>query len=257
MRDAINTGHFFKVNALSRIIGCALLVNAALCHAQGVESDDIKHREGEVNRSGQCTQSSLESLDIRLSDKLVSVNVNNVPMRCVLRKLSIESGVQTRVFDKVRSREITANFYKLPLDEAYRRLLLGENYIMMNDSKGGPSAVTRVYILPLGMGQFDGQIEVHSAKETLNQSKPMLNNLRASESEMLATVISSDSIPDNIKEAIINQVSSRSGELTKTVSAQRNQAIYKLIERIEKTGGAAPETIGKLHEEYEKQNAQE
>ena len=81
------------------------------------------------------------------------------------------------------------------------------------------------------------------------------DNLAAS--QVLRNALQSNSIPDSVKAALLDQNRANSTDLQQNVTAQRTQAIHKLLEQLEAVGAADPETIHQLRTKYALQNTPE
>jgi len=238
MTSSPRTFLYCRNKAQSIIIGFALLTHASVCFTENDAHGDASGAVGNINQANQNTLLALGTIDIKSSNHLIYANLNNAPMRHVLKKLSAQSGIKIWVSDSVKPKQITAHFKMLPMDKALRRLLGDSSYILVNNDKDDATAVTSIYILPLG-------------EESLRNMKLMLGKRSVTGADLLTNALKSKSIPNDIKAAMSDQVRMNTSKLQQTVSAQRNQAIHKLIEQLEKVGKADPKTLHQLHKKYE------
>ncbi len=210
--------------------GYVLSVLFYICFAQA---------DGNTTRIEQDVVSGFDNVDIRLTNDLVSANVDNADMCHVLKALSTQSGIKLWISDKIQSKQITVHFEKQPMEEALCRLLGNNSYVFVYDSKDDNNSVRGVYILP------PGEVPPENVKLV-----PGKNNIGL---HVLIDSLESYSMPNNVKAALLNQVRANSSERQQTVTTQRTQAIYRLLEKLEEMGSADPETIRQLHEKFELQ----
>ncbi len=203
---------------------CVISVHVSICVAR----DD-----GDTKRTGHDIAEVQSDIDIRLTKNLVSVNIVNAGMRNVLEKLSTLSGIKLWISDDVQPEQITAHFESQPMEEALRQLLSSCSYALICDDN---ASVTSLSVLPPG-----------EAAPTNVKLIPGDNNIV---SQVLIAALESNSVPDSVKAALLNQ---SSAELQQTIMAQRTQAIYKLFEHIKEVGSADPMTAHQLLEKLELQ----
>lgn len=232
-----------KNKVLSMIIGYVIWAHVSVCFARNGAVEDAAQAVNIINQTNQGSVSTPDKVDIKISNNHISVNLNNVPMRQVLEKLSTQTGIKTWISDSVKPKNITARFEMLPMDESLRRLLRDSSYLLVHDNKGDTATVISVYVLPFREGES-------------NKTELRLGDSGNMQGEVLAKAIKSNSIPDDIKRAMVDQFRDMT-DLQNTVSAQRNQSINKLIELVEKVGAADPKTISRLRTKYELQRGKQ
>lgn len=237
MISALRAFSYRKNKALPIVVGYMLLTHASICFSADNASKDTIEAAGNINQTNEGAFSPLANIDIKSSNNLISVNINNAPLRHVLKKLSTQNGIEIWISDSVKPTQITAHFEMLPVDEALRRLLDGSSYILVNNDKNNTTTVKSIYILPLG-------------EEQPSNAELMLSKLPPTEADVLTNALKSNSIPNNVKAAILDQIRMNTSELQQTASSQRKQAIHKLIKQLEKVGKADPKTLHQLHKKY-------
>jgi hypothetical protein len=80
--------------------------------------------------SGDPVRAGKDSPQIQVDDRLLTAQINGLPLRQVLSVITRASGI--RIFAHGPSDErITATFNRLPFDEALRRILHGKNFVFL------------------------------------------------------------------------------------------------------------------------------
>lgn len=103
---------------------------------------------------------------VEWSDRLLSVHAENVRLSMVLQKVARHAGVELRItgpFDQ----EMSADFSRLSLETALRRLLVGLNYIIVEKAPTGGRVRSIVVMIAGSRGTAPREASLVTAESTL------------------------------------------------------------------------------------------
>lgn len=172
------------------------------------------------------------ALDIRLEGNRVTLDVSDADLRMVLEDLASQGGFRYWISPKLESPPVNLQVQNDALETVLRRLLDDTSYALVMDKSSGQDRVSAVYVLPRGEAATS-----YSTQEPVPQSV-----------ETLQQALAAQSIPDNIRSAILDQAMATWPTSQESIEAQLQQGRTQLLEMIEIHGLANPETLQRLRE---------
>ena len=94
-----------------------------------------------------------QEIALEFEGNSVSARLDKVPLRSVLEKISAEKGIRFEGGESLMSKDVSANFTRLPLEEALKRVLEGTSYVFIYGHDRHVSKVTLMGPSGGGKGQ--------------------------------------------------------------------------------------------------------
>jgi len=148
-----------------------------------------------------------------------------------LRQLSLQHDFHLWMAPGLEPRSIAVEIESLPLAKALERLLRDYSYALV---EGDAGEIRAVYVLPPG------------------EDPPASLQIGYRDSEqMLARVLETDGLPEEIKSALLYQAITNNAPSRQSIRAQRAAAIEQLIELVDRDPGAQTDGMRLLREKLE------
>lgn len=179
-----------------------------------------------------------EGFDITLADGMVSVDAKDADVSLLLRELSARIGFKLWIPDNLQSEPISVRIDNQPIEKILRRMLADGSYALVYGDAG---QVTALYVLPRG-----------DAQSVFTQS-PLIDDNALQQT--LRNALESNSLPDNIKDALLNQANTDTEALKKSVTENPEEAIGSIIRALEEMGSTNSETMRQLRDKLDQQNS--
>lgn len=172
--------------------------------------------------------------EVMVADDVVSVDLNESPIRIVLQEISEQSGIKVRISRQMVSFNVTDQFSALSIEKALYRLLNGTSYALVYGNNNGKESVTGVYVLASGK-PFENTPGKEIVTDTSQQD--------------LIEALDHISLPDNIKEALRDGAKDNTAALRKSLADHKMGALSRLLENLESFGAADSETTHQLRKQ--------
>ena len=190
------------------------------------------------------------SLDIQVSDQQVTLKAENVELRQILEELTDKADITLWISDKLQARNITASFEKEPLRAVLNRLLQDTSYVLVQGEDS--NSVAALYVLPSG----DEQTVMVDLKpdiviDTTQAMQNFVPNILVDIEQVMQDALQSDTVPEEIKAALLNQRNANQEALAQQLEVQRLEVMTRLIDTFEANGLVDAETLQGLRETLE------
>ena len=178
-----------------------------------------------------------DNFEITLRDGLVEMQADDADLRQLLGQLAEQAGFKLWISEKLQPQPVKAALASRPLKQTLAQLLQDYGHALVYSDDGEVSAL---YVLPPGDEQ-PAMVELTPANETHRVIEQML---------------AAESIPENIKSALLQQSLNNNEAQQQSILGQRTQALTQIIEQLEKVGAASSETMLKLREKLRQESVQ-
>jgi len=175
-----------------------------------------------------------DDFEIAIADGLVSIDATDADVRLLLRELSDRIGFKLWIPDNLQSEPISVRIENQPIDKILRRMLADGSYALVYGDAG---KVTALYVLPRGEAQ------------SVFAQNPLIDNNTLQQT--LREALESNSLPDNVKNAMLNQANTDREALKESVTENPAEAIGNVIRILENIGSANSETMRQLRDKLE------
>lgn len=173
-----------------------------------------------------------EHSTLEIHDGRVTLKAESVDLQRLLQQLAAQGGFKLWLSADLPAQALDVDIDDLSMQETLRDLLVDNSFALVNDAAGSVSAL---YVLPVG-----------------EDAEPM-NRVLGSEpaelrEQMLRNALASNSLPDNIKAAMLAQFHNNGESVLQSTAAQRPAAIEKLIETLQQLGNPNSATMRQLEQ---------
>ncbi len=180
-----------------------------------------------------------DAFDLKLSNDRVSLEADDAELTLVLQELSSKIGFKLWISDLLQARKVSLEIEELSIEDTLRRLLKDDSYALVLDDN---AMVSALYVLPPGKAQ-SSNLELLPSTDDIRQ-------------RVLYDLLNTDSIAENIKATMLNQISSNNNTNVQPEAMEPAQAINRVIEVLERIGSANPETFKQLRDKLELEKSQ-
>lgn len=169
------------------------------------------------------------SLDVELRDGRVSLVARAAGLREVLQTIADRAHFKLWISRELPPQQVTVEITQVPVADALDRLLAANSFALVYGADG---AVSALYLVPTGESQ--------PTRTVLDSETAIIRE------QVLQNALASKAVPDHLKAAMLSQHYGESEEFRQSVSAQRPQAIRRLIDSLQQLGEPSAETLQRL-----------
>lgn len=171
-------------------------------------------------------------IDLEVAEQRVTLDAQDADLHELLRQITDASGIRLWISEHLSPQNVSLRSEDLPVPALLERLLQEQSYALVVDDDNG--RVIGLFVLPPG--------EAPPARAEL---KPGPYRDQAS---VLRDALASPQIPDNIKLALMAQYNGNQAARAELGQMSRLEMMTRLVDQLEHSGTAKPETILRLRQ---------